>query len=151
MGQCGKIHYPGGDPENGPAEKCLLEDGHGAHSGPSQFVCHECGKQMFPHQGLCSECEGPMEDEINIWHISVPGEFAAGIWPSSATVEFPMPDKDDKEYVELVRDALKEAFVKIWDDKRVSVVTDLELAKREKVDTVPIEEGITPRCKENVR
>lgn len=33
---CGRMHYPGNDPENGPAEPCLRPKGHnGRHKGVS--------------------------------------------------------------------------------------------------------------------
>jgi hypothetical protein len=39
MNTCGKIHYPGNDPENGPAEPCALSPGHdGFHVGLSQLT-----------------------------------------------------------------------------------------------------------------
>jgi len=72
---------------------------------------------------------------INSFHISCPGDGDAGIPTASAEVQFPIdgnwveaaPD-DFAEYVEFVREQLREAFVAIWDDTRVTVMTDVECA-----------------------
>lgn len=62
---------------------------------------------------------------IRSFHIASSGEPAAGIGSYSATVDFPIDDPEP-EYVNFVRGVLREAFLKIWDQRNVLVLTDIE-------------------------
>jgi len=68
---CNRMHYPGNDPENGPAEPCRLVVGHaGSHRGRSQgMVLGECSEAKLdsyppiPSRVECPDCNGECGDE----------------------------------------------------------------------------------------
>lgn len=70
---------------------------------------------------------------VDTWFVSAPGEREAGILPSAATVELPMHSDASADEIEFVRGCFKRCFGQIWgeSDARVSVVTDVEIRKRD--------------------
>ena len=72
---------------------------------------------------------------INRWFLSVPGERAAGLLPAAATVDFPLPESADASDIEFTRETLKGCFAILWDNKRVTCISDVEheeMCEREK-------------------
>lgn len=47
MEKCGVLHYVGGDPENGPAEECVLEKGHDGRHMSKEVRRHAREDQLF--------------------------------------------------------------------------------------------------------
>lgn len=73
---------------------------------------------------------------IHSWHVSAPGEAAAGLHGVTAFVELPMHEDATRSEIDFVRSRLQACFAAIWGeaDKRVSVVTDEELRQRDEAD-----------------
>jgi hypothetical protein len=77
--KCGRVHYPGNDPEYGPAEPCVLKIGHGKgiqHAGWSEFECHGCGARPvaapFPSPFSCQSCADKWKaEEERSWFTNV--------------------------------------------------------------------------------
>jgi hypothetical protein len=79
---CGRVHYPGNDPENGPATACALDTGHdGFHQGAEELhweresvrgipdaECTECGERFWSGDAqtkfaICSDCLDDDDDD----------------------------------------------------------------------------------------
>lgn len=64
-------------------------------------------------------------DEVtfHIWHN---GDTSVGVWGESASVTMHV-DKNDKDMMAAVNEALSEAFTKIWDFKAFVMVDEPEI------------------------
>ncbi len=74
-----------------------------------------------------------LRQTVQRFYVECPGEKDAGISPATAVVEYAMHNalSDD---VNFVKECLRQCFVEIFADKRVSVMTDAELAARDEAE-----------------
>jgi hypothetical protein len=68
------------------------------------------------------------------FHIYCNGDMSVNIPGCHTTLDWPELDNSDPEYTTFVKDTLKIAFIKIFDDRHTVVMTDEEFEKYTKED-----------------